>query len=292
MNRRGFSLLELLVVLAILSLLGGGAVFGAFAIRESVHAGATVTHLRRAGDAVHRYVADVASTNEGLAALPPDLAHLYSNPSGVSGWRGPYVLDRRAALSLASGPPVDLDAWGRPITYERLGLAPGAPAADVSRVRLSSSGADGAAGTADDLVFEIEAAPELRAETRRRLDRIGEEILEYHRDHLYGPPVSPTDTEPPAGTGGLPADWDAARTTLVAAGYLPDENRYKVDAWGDAFVTDGFAPLARVVSVHASPVTSSPAPGPSGGGKTKKPKKPKKPKPPKGSSGKGPKKGG
>jgi prepilin-type N-terminal cleavage/methylation domain-containing protein len=251
---RGFTLLEILVALAIVAVLAGAAVTGGLAMRESVRADATAAHLERVASAVHRFAADAASENDGVDALPPDLTHLYANPSGVAGWRGPYVLDRRSPLGLASGPPVDADAWGRPIAYERIGLAPGAAAGDESRARLASAGPDGVSGNGDDLVFELDVAAELRAETLRRLERIRVAILAYHEAHLYGALVSPTDVEPPAGTGALPPDWATARAILVATGYLPDEDRYRRDAWGDDFVADGYVPLWRVVSLRSNPI--------------------------------------
>jgi len=128
LTRRGFTLLELLVVMVIIGLLAsyvGPKYFGQIGKSEIKVARAQIDALDKA---LAQYRIDVGrfpTTEQGLAALtaPPS----GESPSGKSGWSGPY-------LSKA----VPSDPWGRPYLYK----CPG----EHGDFDLFSFGKDGVAG--------------------------------------------------------------------------------------------------------------------------------------------------
>jgi general secretion pathway protein G len=120
----GFTLVELLVVLAILTLLAGlvgPRVLGQLGGAKSKTAAVQIADVDKALELFKLDVGRFPTTEEGLAALT-------ARPPTVStGWAGPY---------LKGGVPND--PWGRPYKY----TGPGAGGA----VEIVSLGADGAAG--------------------------------------------------------------------------------------------------------------------------------------------------
>jgi general secretion pathway protein G len=102
-DERGFTLLELLVVLAILGLLIG--LVAPAALRQLGSAKEKVAHqsIERLASVLDMYKLDVGTyptTEQGLQAL-------LTRPSGVTRWSGPYL----------KGDTVPEDPWGRPFVY-------------------------------------------------------------------------------------------------------------------------------------------------------------------------------
>ena len=130
-RRRGFTLVELLVVLAILALLAGlvgPRVLNQLGGAKSKTAAVQIADLDKALELFKLDVGRMPTTEEGLAALS-------AKPAAVSsGWNGPY---------LKGGVPPD--PWGRPYQY-KLG-ADGA----VEIVSLGADGAPGGSGENADL---------------------------------------------------------------------------------------------------------------------------------------------
>lgn len=119
----GFTLLELLVVLAILGLLAAFVAPRYFDQLDRSNAKIAQSQLRALSEALDHYRLDVGrypSTEQGLAALT-------TAPAGETRWNGPYL--KRA---------VPLDPWGRPFVYKG--------PADGKDPELGSLGRDGRPG--------------------------------------------------------------------------------------------------------------------------------------------------
>ena len=128
---RGFTLLELLVVLAIIGLLAGSVgpkYFGQIGKSEIKVAKAQIDGLEKALDQYRLDVGRYPSTEQGLNAL-------VTAPAGVTRWQGPY---------LKKGVP--LDPWGNPYVYK----APGSHG-DVDILSYGKDGAPGGTGENADI---------------------------------------------------------------------------------------------------------------------------------------------
>jgi general secretion pathway protein G len=128
----GFTLLELLVVVAIIALLAayvGPKYFSQVGKSEQAVARSQIEAFNRALGAYRLDVGSFPSTEEGLAAL-------VSRPATAAKWNGPY-LEKTV-------PP---DPWGRPYLYR----APGENNADFDIVSYGKDGQPGGEGDAADL---------------------------------------------------------------------------------------------------------------------------------------------
>ena len=124
---RGFTLLELLVVLVVLGLLVsivGPRYFNQLGKSEGKAAQAQIASIAKALDMYRIDMGRYPSTEQGLAALS-------AAPANEPRWHGPYLQK-----------VVPNDPWGRPYTYK----SPG----DTGEFDLLSLGKDGAAGGTDE----------------------------------------------------------------------------------------------------------------------------------------------
>ncbi|MCH8027529.1 MAG: type II secretion system protein [candidate division Zixibacteria bacterium] len=120
MNKRGFTLIEIVIVLVISAILATVAMRSAFFISETAKEEETKQELEMLQFAIvgnpllyndntrsdFGYVGDVGS-------MPPNLDALFSNPGGYATWNGPYIKRR------FEQDPDDYkkDAWGVVYTY-------------------------------------------------------------------------------------------------------------------------------------------------------------------------------
>lgn len=121
--QRGFTLLELLVVMVIIGLLAGYVgpkYFAQIGKSEVKAAKAQIDSLEKALDQYRLDVGHYPTSEQGLAAL-------MVQPSGESRWQGPYL--KKA---------VPLDPWGKPYQYRYPG--------EKAEFDLYSFGKDGQPG--------------------------------------------------------------------------------------------------------------------------------------------------
>ncbi len=127
-HQQGFSLLEIIIVIAIIASLSAVVVVNVVAQQEKANIQQTEIQLENMGTPLGIYRTDNRSyptSEEGLDAL-------VDNPGTARNWRGPYVKDENAII----------DLWNTPIEYERVG----------SRFQLTSAGPDQELGTEDDII--------------------------------------------------------------------------------------------------------------------------------------------
>ena len=120
---RGFTLVELLLVLVILALIGGLVLPGIIGKAEGAKVKAAGSQINRLAMAVESYYLDTGIT-------PDSLEDLVNESGDVPGWNGPYV--KPSSLK---------DPWGREYVY----ILPG----EHSDFDLYSLGADGQPGGED-----------------------------------------------------------------------------------------------------------------------------------------------
>lgn len=120
---RGFTLVELLLVLIILALIGGLVLPNIIGRAEGAKVKAASSQIDRLAMAVETYYMDTNS-------FPDTLEELVDNNGGINGWNGPYV--KRSILK---------DPWNREYVYQYPG--------EKGQFDITSLGADGQPGGED-----------------------------------------------------------------------------------------------------------------------------------------------
>jgi len=98
-EQRGFTLVELLLVLVILALIAGLVLPGIIGKAESAKAKAAASQISRISMSVESFYLDTGNT-------PSSLDELVNEPSDAAGWNGPYI--KNSLLK---------DPWGQPYKY-------------------------------------------------------------------------------------------------------------------------------------------------------------------------------
>lgn len=128
--RRAFTLMEILLVLAILVVLASMVGVSYSRIQKSMQIQSTRTQLGMLEEAVKAY-------QIGVGSLPPNLEALLVAPSELANptkWQGPY-LDKTT---------LPVDAWDQPFQFEIID-----PTNDI--FQISSGGPDRQLGSGDDI---------------------------------------------------------------------------------------------------------------------------------------------
>ncbi len=102
-SHSGFTLLEMLVVLAIIGLIVGLAAPQAARLLSGAKASTAKAQLQRLAGIVEVYRVDVG----GYPTQGQGLVALVERPSGVESWSGPYLSSASALI----------DPWGTPYAY-------------------------------------------------------------------------------------------------------------------------------------------------------------------------------
>ncbi len=135
-DRRAFPILELVVVLALMSLMTGAIAPSVSTMLKSKARKATLAQLESLGVGSVEYLRDTGGMPGDAGVLVADTA---------SGWLGPYV-STAGTDTISGGSSVLIDAWSRPWQF--------AAAGDVRT--LTSAGVNGAFGGTDDLALQID----------------------------------------------------------------------------------------------------------------------------------------
>lgn len=122
-TRSGFTLVEILLVVAILGILAGVAVVGLKGRTQKANIAAARTSIAAVQTAI-----DVYETDNGV--YPPNLQALLTKTS-ENNWNGPYIKGK-----------MPTDPWGNEFQYSIKG---------ESGYEIRSAGPDGQMGSADDL---------------------------------------------------------------------------------------------------------------------------------------------
>jgi len=129
-RRRGFTLMEVLLVLAILVVLGSMVTVGYMQIQKNANKSAAQSQIGLLEGAVQFYALNVGTcptTQQGLLALreaPSDLKN-------AAKWAGPYLAKE-----------LPIDPWGQPYQYEQI---------SAEEFKIWSNGPDGQQGSEDDV---------------------------------------------------------------------------------------------------------------------------------------------
>lgn len=131
-RRRGFTLMEVLLVLAILVILGSLVGVSIFQMQKNANVRAAKTQIGMIEKALTAYQVDMGSypsSQQGLDALMA----VPADARNAAKWSGPYLEKQ-----------IPGDPWGNPFTYELT---------SPEQFQITSPGPDGSAGTADDITI-------------------------------------------------------------------------------------------------------------------------------------------
>ncbi|HEY2251736.1 MAG TPA: type II secretion system major pseudopilin GspG, partial [Planctomycetaceae bacterium] len=129
-KRAGFTLMEVLIVLAILAVIIGLVVPNLMKGRDRANNDAAKVQVKAVEDALGMYALD----HDG--DYPASISVLMTNPGGDTKWNGPYFKGNKSPV----------DPWNNPIQYQ----SPGQHHSDGSP-DVWSNGKDKTSNTADDL---------------------------------------------------------------------------------------------------------------------------------------------
>ena len=130
-RRRGFTLMEVLLVLAILVILGSLVTVSFVQMQKNAYVNAAKSQVSMLEEAVNMYVLSIGApptTQQGLQALLIAPGELKDQTK----WQGPYLQKQN----------IPTDPWNHEYQYEEL---------DSGQFRIWSSGPNGISGDPDDI---------------------------------------------------------------------------------------------------------------------------------------------
>jgi prepilin-type N-terminal cleavage/methylation domain-containing protein len=223
---RGFTLLEMTVVITIFSMLVGLAV----AIPEFF---LTSKMIHDTEDEMLMIQAAVLNYYRDLEAFPTTINDLVAPASPPAGWMGPYLKPKfsDAGMTLDS---YDYDEFHQSYLYEVVSTT-------VRRLTCLGENRTDDGGGGDDIVLEINAAPVLGEITRKELATLNGILATYNADFLFSNPLS--------------TSMSSLLDQLQSANYLPSgsatKTKYRYDAWGQEYTTLNQSPVIEIYSVGA-----------------------------------------
>ena len=202
----GLTLLELIVVMAIITILAGVAVPTLSTFIDNKTTDESAERMQVISDSMQSYARD-------LLALPGSLDDLAS--SSATNWRGPYIPKYIQGWA-ATEPDFRNDNWGRALQWS---------AGSDNTGTITCAGPNGVMGDDDDLSLEVDIRPLLRELTVDRLRIVNTAIQAYNAQDQGEDPL----------TGNAEAVVDS----LKVGGFLPDTQSWDYDLFGTRFNTDG-----------------------------------------------------
>jgi len=212
---RGFSLVELIVVVAVISILAAVAVPVVDLVQNRARGEATQAGMEALGQALEAYFAD-------QLVFPAKLKDLETKGYLAGGFATGYVLK---------------DSWGTTFKYKR----------KATTATVTSYGPD-KSSQAPNLALTVDGTRFLQSRTRDDMQTIHIALRNYEaRRILDSLATLPADWHAAA------APQASALGLVVQAGYLPNSTRYAKDAWGDEYVYGGSpADFVRSLNVAES----------------------------------------
>jgi prepilin-type N-terminal cleavage/methylation domain-containing protein len=237
-SRRGFTLLEMIVAIAIIAILVGAAVPVTSKILTHKAKSATREELQLLSDACAEFFRDTGN-------LPVSIGELIVNP-GDAGWSGPYLAGV-VTDTVTGSSGYEVDAWSR--GYQL--------AASGNVLTITSSGEDLTFGNATDLRIALDVTWIRRDQTAAELQLINQAVQRYNAVYQSSNPLS--------------TSWPTALNSLVARGFLPAATDYQLDGWGQSYEADppNKTPVVKIQSPSLVSALESLGGGSSGSGQGK-----------------------
>ncbi len=212
---RGFTMLELVVVIAVLGILAGIAIPNMSTSVDNQTADETAGRMEDLTGAIRWFLRDTLT-------LPSTLPLILNLPGNPAGSRGPYILSYPKGTVRHVRNPL-MDNWGREYRWTVTGSR-----RDQYGL-LVSAGADGHFATDDDIELRIDAYEVLRDISRQRLEILNIAIRSYNLQYP-GQPL----------TGSL----SSVLSRLVSTNHIPAAQAWSADAFGTAWTVPGSPVIA------------------------------------------------
>ena len=200
-DARGFTLIEVIVAVAVVAILASIALPMATAIEDRARVDATRSELAGLSEALRSYFED-------NGAFPADLADLAADGFLAGGF---------------DDAEIERDAWRNDYDYTPAALT----------ATLISAGVDRTLATTDDLTITVEATPYARETTRDEIRTIRTALRNYETLRIPNTLADlPAHWDSSGGTAG-------AFQELVNENLLPNDTRYLTDSWGSGYSYSG-----------------------------------------------------